>query len=149
MITNMVSSRRGLVVTGGLAPDRVWFDYLRGRFDVVVAADSGLMTAISVGVPVDRVVGDMDSLEDYEMLSVFPPESVQVFSTEKDFTDTEIGLQTLKEMGCTSTTIYGGGGGRLDHLIGILTLFERDNPPVLWVSDSSVAIFIDTTICTD
>lgn len=134
---------KGLVITGGLAPAREWFDYIRGRFDLVVAADSGLVTALNVGASVDRVVGDMDSLPDRGALAAFPAESVQVYSTEKDLTDTEIALEALRKLGCASTAIYGGGGGRLDHLMAILALFEREQYPWLWVSEGSVAVCIE------
>ena len=145
-MTERVGSKWGLVITGGLAPKKEWFDHLRGRFDVVVAADSGLVTALDVGIEVDRVVGDMDSLPNHELLDAFPEGAVHVYSPEKDLTDTEIALEALHDVGCTATAVYGGGGGRLDHLIALLALFDRERPPWLWVGDNSVAVCIESTI---
>ena len=41
---------------------------------------------------------------------------------EKDSTDGEIALQMLLSRGCRQIDVYGGGGGREDHLFGNLQL---------------------------
>ena len=48
--------------------------------------------------------------------------------------------------GCNYKCIYGGGGGRLDHLMGIMTLFEREDHPNLWIADSTMVRAIDDTV---
>ena len=40
--------------------------------------------------------------------------------------------------------LIGGGGGRLDHLLGILALFERAHPPRRWYASFGMAVLIDT-----
>ena len=139
----MAKGNSGLVITGGLAAEREWFDIVKNRFDVIVAADAGYHTALAVGADVDAVVGDMDSIgEERRALEDLPKGSVIKFDQDKDFTDTEIGLQFLEEQGCLFRCIYGGGGGRLDHLIGILSLFDRINAPDMWITDSAVIVSI-------
>ena len=133
---------RGLVFAGGAAAGGHYFNLVSNIFDVFVAADSGLETAEGLAVDVDMVVGDMDSLSRLELLDSLPDCKKRIYEREKDSTDTEIGLDYLWEVGCGYTGIYGGGGGRLDHLIGILSLFDRPTAPDIWITDSNVVIHV-------
>jgi thiamine pyrophosphokinase len=98
-----------------------------------------------MGIDVDYIVGDMDSLRDPGILGRFPEESIVRYGREKDYTDTEIGLTLLKKEGCSRNCIIGGGGGRLDHLIGILSLFEKSDGPDFWITETSVIVMIRDT----
>jgi thiamine pyrophosphokinase len=100
----------------------------------VVAADSGLEAAEKAGFRPDRIVGDMDSLDNPARLDRYPPERVLRYPADKDYTDTELALSLLWEKGCEETWIVGGGGGRLDHLFAIRSLFERKRPPNRWIT---------------
>jgi thiamine pyrophosphokinase len=126
---------KGLLIIGGEGPDAGLFEQCRQGASIVVAADSGLESALALGVEPDLVVGDMDSLRDRTLLSRFPPERRMIYSVDKDETDTEIGLGVLQQKGCDEVIIAGGGGGRIDHLLGILMLFERANPPRRWITE--------------
>jgi thiamine pyrophosphokinase len=128
--------RQGLLVIGGSGPTpNVLRDCAKG-VQLVIAADSGLDRCIEAGIVPDLVVGDMDSLSDRAVLARFAPEKVMLFSHEqKDETDTEIGARLAFEKGCRVVTIAGGGGGRMDHLLGVAALFERDPAPTRWVTD--------------
>lgn len=68
-------------------------------------------------VRIDENVGDFDSLD----ITPVPAPS-EIYPTEKDFTDGEIGLYKLLSYGCDEIEIYGGGGGREDHFSGNLHL---------------------------
>jgi thiamine pyrophosphokinase len=83
------------------------------------------------------VVGDMDSLPERGLLDRVPPDRLFVFPVDKDETDTEIGMRFLRERGCTDISLAGGGGGRIDHLLGVALLFERDDPPSRWLTDAA------------
>jgi thiamine pyrophosphokinase len=76
----------------------------------------------------------MDSLPQRSLLERLPPERVFVYPTDKDETDTEIGLRMLRHRGCTDIALAGGGGGRMDHLYAIAMLFERSAPPTRWIT---------------
>ncbi|MFP4329855.1 MAG: thiamine diphosphokinase [Alkalispirochaetaceae bacterium] len=134
--------RRGVLFTGGEGPDAPPADLdLRGA--MVVAADSGLSRAVGWGVEPDLILGDMDSLNDTELLDRFPRERVRRFEEDKDYTDTELGLRALEEAGVEEITIVGGGGGRLDHLLGIVALFDRDNYPRRWYTGTDRVDCVD------
>jgi thiamine pyrophosphokinase len=127
--------RRALLVIGGTGPSpQALWEYAR-EAGFIVAADSGLDSCAAAGVVPDLVVGDMDSLSDPALLAPFPPERIMVFPRDKDETDTEIGLRVLRERGWAHVTIAGGAGGRIDHLLGIAALFEREPGPSRWITD--------------
>jgi len=124
---------RGIVITGGNAPDGpVTLSEREGWF--VVAADAGADTAERLGIVPDAVVGDLDSIRDSDLSRRFPGVPVERHERAKDWTDTEIALKFLWKRGVEEVTIIGGGGGRIDHLIGILALFHRERPPRRWLT---------------
>jgi thiamine pyrophosphokinase len=118
----------GVLITGGESPEREFIETVLKRADLIIAADSGLNAALKMGVRPGIVVGDMDSIR------MEIPRDIEVitFQKEKDETDTEIGLRILAERGATHRCIIGGGGGRLDHLLGIVSLFHRESAPDEW-----------------
>ena len=128
---------RGVVITGGKAPQT--FVVLRwcGSAGLVVAADSGLETAIRCGLQPDLVVGDFDSLETPELLSNFRESQIERYPCDKDETDTEIAIRVCRERGADEIVIIGGGGGQMAHFVGILSLFDRPDPPSVWITDSA------------
>jgi thiamine pyrophosphokinase len=128
-------SRSALLVIGGNGPLAGVLSGLARTAGFVVAADSGLDSCIAAAVVPDLVVGDMDSLSDPALLRRFGADRVLLFPQDKDETDTEIGLRVLHERGWGSVTIAGGAGGRIDHLLGVAGLFERDAPPGRWITD--------------
>lgn len=137
---------KGIVLIGGKSPD---FELVKREIDsadVIIAADSGLDYAVRNQIKVDYIVGDMDSLENRDLLNEYPSEIIEVYPEEKDQTDTEIGIRALHKMGIEKVSLIGGGGGRLDHLIGILTLFDRKKPPHQWLNHSYQVITILDTI---
>ncbi|MDR2343086.1 MAG: thiamine diphosphokinase [Spirochaetaceae bacterium] len=123
---------KGLVFIGGEGPDAELCAGLAAESDIIVAADSGLVCAENLSLRPDWVIGDMDSLDDESRLDAYPPGRVIRFPADKDFTDTELALDLLFEQGCDEITLAGGGGGRLDHILAIAALFERERYPRRW-----------------
>ena len=81
-----------------------------GEGDMVIAADAGYKALVRLGVKIDRVVGDFDSLGE---VPVRP--GVEVHPAEKDETDMMLAVRTALAAGYRDVRIYGGLGGRLDH----------------------------------
>ena len=126
----------GIVFTGGEGPPP---QAIRRLLDgageaLLVAADSGLILAEAAGLKPDWIVGDMDSLDSEQRLRSYPADRVIRHPAVKDYTDTELALALLWDKGCTEAWIAGGGGGRLDHLLGIRDLFERERFPRRWLT---------------
>jgi thiamine pyrophosphokinase len=94
----------------------------------VVAADSGLHHAQALGVPVDVVVGDFDSVDAAALeRAVEAGANVERHPAEKDFTDLELALQIAVREGAHDVLVVGGAGGRVDHfLANALVLASED-----------------------
>jgi len=136
----------GIIFTGGQGPKAQVVKRLLGtetKGALFIAADSGFQAALNAGVKPDWIIGDMDSLEDQPRLSAWPPERVIRHPHDKDFTDTELALSLAAEKGCEDIWLIGGGGGRLDHLFGIRSLFERELFPRRWITDAENIFCID------
>jgi len=84
--------------------------------DLVIAADSGLDLAESLGLSVDLVIGDMDSvsaqaLHRAEVASI----DIERHPRAKDQTDLELAMSEAIARGATAIHVMVGAGGRLDH----------------------------------
>lgn len=90
-----------------------------GAADLVIAADGGLRWAQKLGMHVDVVVGDMDSVDAAALAEVEAGGAEIVrHDPDKDATDLELALRLACERGASSITLIGGHGGRLDHFLG-------------------------------
>lgn len=103
-----------------------------GDIDHVVCADSGLDHALAVGLTPHVVIGDMDSvsataLDEARRRAV----DVVTASTDKDLTDTELGIAHALESGARSITVLAGGGDRFDHILGTLAAVAHPRLAVL------------------
>jgi thiamine pyrophosphokinase len=96
---------------------------------LVVAADSGLHLAQAVGLHVDVVVGDMDSVAPEALDTAMRAGSAVVrHPTDKDATDLELALDlVLERQGAADViggaarervVVIGSEAGRIDHLLG-------------------------------
>jgi thiamine pyrophosphokinase len=137
-----VDERKGLVITGGAAPEGEIVFQSRSNW-VVVAADAGLEFAVSRGIEPDGVVGDMDSINDPRIIESLANSVVERYSHIKDWTDTELAMEFLWKRSINDISIIGGGGGRLDHLMAIIALFERSRFPRRWYTDQEEVSLID------
>jgi thiamine pyrophosphokinase len=117
---------------------------LDGKEIFVVAADSGLIAAEESGFKPAIIIGDMDSLDDVSRLSAYPPERVIRYPHDKDYTDTELAFSLALEKGCEDIWLIGGGGGRIDHLFAIRSLFERERFPRRWITSAEDIRCIDS-----
>jgi thiamine pyrophosphokinase len=127
----------GIIFTGGESPTKqVIRGIINGKSALFIAADSGLVAAENAGIKCDFVIGDMDSVA-VACLETYPADRVIRHKRDKDYTDTELALSHALEKGCDEVWIIGGGGGRIDHLLAIRSLFERAVFPRRWITDSS------------
>jgi len=130
----------GIIFTGGKGPQAELVRRLierEAKDALIVAADSGFAAAQGAGLPPDWIIGDMDSIGDDSSLSTLPPERVIRYEHDKDYTDTELAFLCAFENSCDEIWIIGGGGGRMDHLFAIRSLFERDVFPLRWITDAA------------
>ena len=91
--------------------------------EMVIAADEGIDNARQLGMPVDLLVGDLDSASDGS--EAFAG-SVQRHPVDKDQTDLELALAAALAAGMKSVTVVGTMAGRVDHALGNLLLLTAD-----------------------
>lgn len=103
-----------VVFAGGDAPPIGVAELLpEGAF--VIAADSGLDHAAALGVDVDHVVGDMDSVDEALLDGLDPGVRVDRHPTAKDATDLELAVHAALGHSPGELVVVGGHGGRSDH----------------------------------
>jgi thiamine pyrophosphokinase len=118
--------REVVVLTGG-DPVRGELAPLLPAGATVVAADSGLAAARTLGLDVDLVVGDMDSV-DPDLLAAAEAAGTRIerHPAAKDATDLAIAMDAASGLGADRLTVVGGHGGRLDHLLAGALLLASD-----------------------
>ena len=118
---NMVNT--SLIFAGGLAPNDATLKVVREikNVNLVIAADSGLHTATNLGLTVDVVIGDMDSVN-AKALTDADSQGTKIIrhDTDKNFTDLHAALLYAAEHGAQKMIVVTAGGGRLDHQFGVI-----------------------------
>jgi thiamine pyrophosphokinase len=115
-----------VVFAGGLMPGvRALASVPTGA--LVIGADRGAEYALACGLRVEAAVGDFDSitaagLEALERAGV----RIERHPSAKDATDLELALDAAVALGPRRIFMVGGAGGRLDHLLGELSLLASD-----------------------
>lgn len=114
-----------MIVSGGsLNKEFVTKVVGQGRYDRILAADSGMNALYAAAVTPDIIIGDFDSADE-KILAFFQQNKAIDFCTlnpEKDDTDTEFAIRESIRRGADSITIIGGTGTRLDHVLGNISL---------------------------
>jgi len=95
--------------------------------EVVIAADSGLALAEPLGLVVDLVIGDLDSVLPAHLDAARKAgAAIESHPADKDATDLDLAMTAAIERGAKRIIVVGGGDGRLDHLLGVATLLASD-----------------------
>ena len=114
---------KAFIYTGGRIDPKYRTEHPKGD-DMVIAADSGYSNALSLGESPTLVLGDFDSIGNVKIPD--KTEKLQV-PAEKDFTDTQLAVETAVKRGATEIVIIGGLDGRLDHTLSNLAILEYLN----------------------
>jgi thiamine pyrophosphokinase len=88
----------------------------------VVAADSGLDRARVLGLRVDHVVGDMDSVSPAALAAATAAGIAECHPESKDATDLDLAVDAALAGRPRRLVVIGSGGGRLDHLLAMVSL---------------------------
>lgn len=112
-----------VVVSGGSPP----WPTVAARLPVdrfVIAADAGLDHADALGLAVDLVVGDLDSVSAPALARAEAAGiPVERHPVDKDAVDLDLALDAALARGARHIVVVSGGGDRLDHVLaGLLAL---------------------------
>ena len=89
--------------------------------DLVIAADAGLEVLLQAGRPVDRVVGDLDSVSPTALAEAADSGAeIQQHPSHKDESDLELALAAAISSGAQRVHVLLRDGGRLDHQLANL-----------------------------
>lgn len=81
----------------------------------VIAADSGMRHAASLGLSPELWTGDFDSVEQ-GLIDAHADVPTEIFPSEKDITDGEIAIEAALKRGARELVLVGAfGGARADH----------------------------------
>lgn len=118
------SERTAIVVTGPepLVPEVV-AQLDPGGF--VIAADGGYDRAITAGLDVDVLVGDMDSVSLLGLGRAQRTAQVLTHPRAKAVTDTELAIAEAVRRDATHVVVVAGGGDRLDHELALFGALGR------------------------
>ncbi len=112
-----------LIFAGGLAPSDSTLHAVRKieQVELVIAADSGLHTAQKLGLRIDAIIGDMDSVDE-NALAEAKSRGTKIIQHDRDknFTDLHSALLYAAECGTKKIVVVTAGGGRLDHQLGVI-----------------------------
>ncbi len=111
---------RAFVFSGG----EICHKYIEERpeaGDLVIAADGGYKNATLMGVHINLLVGDFDSLgqipDDVDDILQVP--------AEKNETDTQLAVRIALEKGADDLVIIASTSGRVDHAMSTLAILEE------------------------
>ena len=123
---------RILIFANGHLPDLDAARAIIRSDDFIVAADGGSRHALALGLTPHLIVGDLDSITDWER-KIMEAAGVQViqFPRDKNETDLELALQHAAEMQPEQVIIIGALGGRLDQTLGNIALLSDSRLPTL------------------
>jgi thiamine pyrophosphokinase len=118
-------TQRAIVLANGKIDDAIT---LRARLSgwvgaQVIAADGGSQHAAMLGLHLDAVVGDLDSLDPSLRAALDAAGArLEIRSAHKDETDLELALLDATEHGAEHIVVLGALGGRLDMTLANLLL---------------------------
>lgn len=145
--------KKVLIISGGKIEEPFAFDYISShKFNLIIAADSGIEFLYRHQMKPDILVGDFDSAD--ENIVAFYREDSEVefreFQPEKDDTDTEIAILLAVERGAEEVHLLGGTGSRIDHMMANVALLglllERQIPAFLVDAQNRVRLINQRTV---
>lgn len=137
-------SRPAVLVIGGELPRRSAVHSLP-HDPLVIAVDSGYHHARALGLSVDVLVGDLDSIttDELEHARINVP-ILHTAPNDKDQTDTELAIEWALDNGHETLVILYGGGDRIDHHLGVMHTLANPRlagiDVVAYIGDSKVHV---------
>ncbi len=95
--------------------------------DWVIASDGGCAKGLELGLRIDEVVGDLDSISESDRARLMDAGSpvVHVFPRDKNATDLELAIDHALRRKPKRIVLFGALGNRIDQTIANLHLLER------------------------
>jgi thiamine pyrophosphokinase len=117
------TTKRAIIFANGEIDDTSQIIRLIMSNDLIVAADGGSNHCLALGLTPHILIGDLDSVND-ESLQAFELAGTQIvrYPQRKDFTDLELALIYVQELGFDEIIVLGALGRRWDQTLANLLL---------------------------
>ncbi|MGV8980251.1 thiamine diphosphokinase [Clostridium sp.] len=114
-----------IIISGGNPPSKELLTSEITGDTFLIAADSGANCLYDYNIKPDLLLGDFDSI-DIEVLDYFKKCNctIDIYPTEKDFTDTQIAVEKALCMKPNEILFLGCTGSRVDHLLGNIGMLK-------------------------
>jgi thiamine pyrophosphokinase len=136
-----------LIFAGGDRSGKALLDDLPTA-DHVIAADSGHHNAIALGLDVDVIVGDFDSIS--PDVQIATTTEIVPYPEDKDFTDLELAFELAARLDPRRIVLVGAEGGRFDHELGAISLLGSPRwaavPEIEWVRSDAHLYLVRGTV---
>lgn len=116
---------RVVIISGGHIDDAFAVGWLeKNKYDLMIAADSGMNFLHRNDIVPDIIAGDFDSAKEDSVAYFQSLNDVQVMKLNpiKDDTDTEFVIREAIRRGAKEITVLGATGTRLDHVLANVNL---------------------------
>ena len=144
--------KRAVIFRGGDIDTDLALSLLeKDKFDYLIGADRGIRFLREQGLVPTHIVGDFDSASaaDLEFFRGNEEIKIHTFRPEKDFTDTQIGVELALTLKSDEIYILGGMGNRVDHLLANIRVLSisikqgavcylMDPFNKIWITDAPV-----------
>lgn len=120
-----------LIITGGTFEEEFVKNYIASMvFDQIIVVDGGLKFAHQLGLNVNYIVGDFDTvskdlLEQYKEEKNGVKPTVYEYNPEKDATDTQIAVELGIKLKPEEIIMLAATGTRLDHTLANINLLKQ------------------------
>lgn len=113
------------IISGGHIEDVFSIEWLKNnKYDLLIAADSGMNFLHRANITPDVIAGDFDSVDSSSLERFSGMKEIEMLCLNpiKDDTDTEFVIREAIRRGATEITVLGATGTRLDHVLGNMHL---------------------------
>jgi len=134
---------RVIIVTNGILDQ----DFIKNikPDDFIIGVDHAAYWLITQNIIPNLAIGDFDSTNKKELLNIkkLCP-NTKVFSSKKDFTDTELAVLEAIKLKPKKLIIYGATGNRIDHTLANIFLLEKLQKHTIpaYIKDSHNEIYL-------
>ncbi len=115
-------------------------------YDLIIAIDKGLEAVRSLDIIPDYIVGDFDSVTP-GIMGEYKDSVVKTYSSMKDDTDTQLGIELALSLSPTQIIIFGGMGTRMDHTLAnihLLLLSHKQDVDAYMIDSNNKVYLIDS-----
>lgn len=141
-----------IIISGGNPPSEKLLKKEITEDTFLIGADSGANCLYTYNIKPDVLVGDFDSI-DKEVFDYFKKSNciIDIYPTEKDYTDTEIAVKKALSMKPNEIVLLGCTGSRVDHLLGNIGMLKtclqngvnaciKDENNNIWLVDTGASL---------